>query len=282
MKDLFTSSKFRFLDNLDTDLQQSVLNQLRILWTYSSNAIEGNTLSLGDTKFIIEEGLTISGKTLKEHIEVIGHIRAIDILYTILEEEKITEEDLFTLHKAIQTELLYDVYQPSGAWKKEINGTTRMVKGKMEYREYPYPEDIPYLMDLWFKQFGDLTPIENENELIERYAAMHLSFVTIHPFSDGNGRIARLIANLPLLKSGYPPITISMESRKEYLKLISCYQDNIEPLNSKTVEIIDLDNKYYKLFIEFCKKEYLQIQNIIKDAYSKQEMRKSQENISNQ
>jgi Fic family protein len=178
--------------------------------------------------------------------------------------------------------LFYDVYQPSGAWKKEINGTTRMIKGKMVYREYPHPDFIPYLMDLWFKQFEDLTPSNNESELIERYAAMHLAFVTIHPFSDGNGRIARLIANLPLLKSGFPPITISLESRKEYLRIISSYQDSIDPLNLNSVEIIDPSNKFYRDCIEFCKKEYRQIQNIIEDAYQTQQLRNSEKNVSDQ
>jgi Fic family protein len=276
MKAITPSTKFRFLDNLDEDLQQNILNQLRILWTYSSNAIEGNSLSLGDTKFIIEEGLTIAGKSIKEHNEVMGHVKAIDLIYSILDKEMISEEELFLLHKAIQIQEVYDVYKPVGDWKKEINGTNIVVDGELKYKEYPHPNDIKYLMGLWFQKFRQFSESKNLDELIELYAAMHLSFVSIHPFFDGNGRIARLISNYHLLKSGFPPITISIEKRKEYLKILSSYQNSIEDLNSKTQEIIVLGNKYFNGFVEFCKKEYIPIQKIIKIARKIQEKRKTE------
>ena len=78
---------FTFLEGLDNDIQSSLLNQLRDLWTHTSTSLEGNTLSLGETKFVIEEGLTVSGKPLKDHQEVIGHARAIDILYDLINHE---------------------------------------------------------------------------------------------------------------------------------------------------------------------------------------------------
>ena len=113
---------FAFLKGLDKDIQSSLISQLRDLWTHTSTSLEGNTLSLGETKFVIEEGLTVSGKPLKDHQQVIGHARAIDILYDLIDQD-ITEESLFNLHKAIQTEVVSDIYKPQGAWKNESNGT---------------------------------------------------------------------------------------------------------------------------------------------------------------
>lgn len=120
-----------FLHNLDSDLRAAVLTQIRNLWTHSSTAIEGNTLSLGETAFVLEEGLTVSGKPLKDHQEVVGHARAIDLLYDYLREGKVlSESDLFALYKAVQTEVITDFYKPVGAWKKEPNSTAGMVKGR--------------------------------------------------------------------------------------------------------------------------------------------------------
>ena len=104
-----------FLANLDPDLQKALMTQLRNLWTHTSTAIEGNTLTLGETAFVLEEGLTIAGKPLKDHEEVVGHARAIDLVYDLVKEgRELSEPDLFALHKAVQTEVIVDVYKPVG------------------------------------------------------------------------------------------------------------------------------------------------------------------------
>jgi Fic family protein len=265
MKNLPKPSKLRFLDNFDVDLQQAILRQIQILWTHHSTAIEGNTLSLGDTKFIIEEGLTIAGKTIKEHNEVMGHVRAIDIIYLMLDKPFILEEDLFKLHTAIQTDIVWDVYNPVGNWKKEINGVNILIENKMIFREFPHPNHIPYLMTLWLKKFGCFSERLSLDQLIELYAAMHITFVCIHPFFDGNGRIARLIANIPILKSGFPPIIITKENRKRYLQILSLYQFNSPQLDNNTLDLLDYDNQYFKEFILFCKEEYQGIREIIEN-----------------
>ena len=115
---------FAFLQDLDNDIRDALLAQLRNLWTHTSTAIEGNTLTLGETAFVIEEGLTISGKPLKDHEEVVGHAKAIDLVYDLIRREsQLAEKDLFDLHKAVQTERVVDVYKPVGAWKVEPNST---------------------------------------------------------------------------------------------------------------------------------------------------------------
>jgi len=119
----------KYLEGLDNDVKQNLLAQLRNLWTHTSTAIEGNTLTLGETAFVIEEGLTVSGKPLKDHEEVVGHAKAIDLIYELVQQSKeIVEQGLFKLHKAIQTERIADIYKPVGAWKVEPNGTVAVTE----------------------------------------------------------------------------------------------------------------------------------------------------------
>ena len=185
------------LNNLQNYEKEALLNQLKVSWTYTSNAIEGNTLSLGDTAFIIENGLTVSGKSISEHNEVIGHIRAIDIIYSLLDRDYITRDNLFDLHKSIQTHRLIDYERPNGAYKLIPNGRWLNIDNKSQYFYYPIPDDISHLMELWFDKYGDITPdISSREDAIRIYTNMHISFAGIHPFWDGNGILARLISNI--------------------------------------------------------------------------------------
>ena len=130
-------------EHLDNDLRQALLTQLRNLWTHTSTAIEGNTLTLGETAFVLSEGLTIAGKPLKDHQEVVGHARAIDLLYDFLQPERtFGKDELFALHKAVQAEDIMDVYKPVGNWKKEPNSTVGVVDGHQVIFEYSMPGNV--------------------------------------------------------------------------------------------------------------------------------------------
>lgn len=220
-----------FLNGLSANLQISLSHALRDLWCHTSTALEGNTLSLGDTQFILEEGLTVSGKPLKDHNEIHGHARAIDLLYSMLGKETITDSDIFLLHQAIITERISDIYQPIGAWKAEANYTHYISQsGKPELREYPSHRATPRLMQQWLDRCNAFHSSLSQDEASRAYAELHLAFVTIHPFFDGNGRLARLVANLPVLKAGYPPIIVPKEDRFQYRETISRYQESIQNL----------------------------------------------------
>jgi Fic family protein len=212
-----------FLKNLDSDLKSALKAQLRDLWTHTSTAIEGNTLTLGETKFVIEEGLTVSGKPLKDHHEVVGHARAIDLIYAMVGKVEIKDTDLFELHKAVMTQIVVDVYKPAGGWKKEPNGTyffNEKTK-QQDFYEYATPEDTPALMAKWLDAFNQRIAAQlSRAEALSAYIELHVSFVNIHPFFDGNGRVARLVSNIPVLKSGYPPLLIPLEKRKEYIDIL--------------------------------------------------------------
>ena len=276
------STMFNFLKNLDNDIRDALLAQLRNLWTHTSTAIEGNTLTLGETAFVLEEGLTISGKPLKDHEEVVGHARAIDLVYDIVRRKSdLTEKDLFDLHKAVQTEQIIDVYKPVGAWKAEPNSTVIVSGNTQTIFEYALPKDVSELMQSWLALFQKICKenaankeAANKEAALSAYVHLHVSFVRIHPFWDGNGRLARLIANVPVIRAGYPPVIIPKERRQEYINALSEYHlaaGTVAALNELLPDVDKLDR-----FKRFCAKSWSESVNLVDNACKKQQERNQQ------
>ncbi len=242
---------FGFLQGKTAALQQQILKLLRDLWTHNSTAIEGNTLTLGDTQFILDEGLTISGKPIKEHQEIIGHASAIELIYRML-TTRLTEEGFFDLHKMVQTEILLDIYKPYGGWKVEPNGTRVVgLDGQPIYIEYAQPCHVAALMAEVIAFVNREQKTSTPRDAIKQYTMIHAAIAHIHPFWDGNGRIARLVANLPLLKAGFLPIVIPSERRREYIQLLANYELTIGQLNDASGVWPNL--KQLVDFEEFCR-----------------------------
>jgi fido (protein-threonine AMPylation protein) len=215
-----------FYEGLSPDIREQLLKQVAACWTHDSTAIEGNTLTLGETVKVLELGLTIRGKPLREHQEVYGHARAINLVYRMLRRPAVTEEDLFALHRAVMDPSPLDVLNPVGDWRQSDNGTTGVVNGRIAYRTYADPLDVPHLMKRWLAEFNrTLDAAHRPTTAIEAYVRAHMGFVRIHPFFDGNGRVARLIANIPVLRGGLPPIVIPKERRGDYIELLWDYQN---------------------------------------------------------
>lgn len=263
-----------FLQNLDSDIKTALRAQLRDLWTHSSTAIEGNTLTLGETKFVIEEGLTVSGKPLKDHQEVVGHARAIDLIYAMVGKAEINGTDLFELHKAVMTQVVVDVYKPVGGWKKEPNGTYFFNEKtqQQDFFEYASPEETPVLMNKWLDAFNQRIAVQqSREEALSTYSELHVSFVNIHPFFDGNGRMARLISNIPVLKSGHPPILIPLQKRKEYIDSLVQYQleAGIPQSDQELIKIgVSLDQ-----FKVFCAESWKNSMDLVDQAHQRQTRR---------
>ncbi len=197
---------------LTPDQAKALKDHFKIGLTYSSNAIEGNTLTLIETKVIIEDGLTIGGKTLREIDEATGHARAYDFIFDLVTNDDITLSDIKNIHK-----LFYQNIDPQNAGNFR---TQKVFISGMDVT-LPAPEEISKLM-IEFK--SDLKNLKDKIHPIEYAAAVHNKFVTIHPFLDGNGRTARLLMNLILLKAGYSITIIPPIYRAEY---IACaYQGN--------------------------------------------------------
>ncbi len=190
-------------------LPQDVTGQLRAYYriglTYSSNALEGNTLTESETKVIIEEGITVGGKTLIEHIEAVDHALAFDRIYTLLNKE-ITESDILDLHRLLYCRL--DT-ESAGKYREKnvlITGTDYI------------PPDYSKVPDLMSAHISDLSPkvVQNIHPLI-RISDIHGEFESIHPFIDGNGRIGRLLLSVMAIKFGYCPVIIPPVRRAEYI-----------------------------------------------------------------
>lgn len=259
-----------FLHGLDDDLRRELLAQVRDLWTHNSTALEGNTLSLGDTHFILEEGLTVSGKPVRDHQEVIGHARAIDLLYLSL-NEPLTADIVFALHKAVQTAPVTDIYKPQGAWKLEPNGTYAIgPDGKQVFIEYALPIDTPSLMLELIEAVNSADGVAIDNAH-ETYARIHMGTVHIHPFWDGNGRIARLLANIPLLRAGLPPLTISQGDRRQYIRLLANYQIGVGRLRRSTG--VWPEPEKLRDFSEYCRANYSSTRDLVAAAFAVQNRR---------
>ncbi|WP_295384420.1 Fic family protein [uncultured Thiodictyon sp.] len=259
-------------DGLDPDIRAALLAQIRDLWTHGSTAIEGNTLTLGETKFVIEEGLTVSGKPLRDHQEVMGHARAIELIYRWL-DLGFTQDRLFDLHRAVQTEMILDIFKPFGAWKLEPNGTYAVTAdGRQTFIEYAAPRDVPALMTQWLAELNRLSQ-ENLSEVdaIAAYARLHLGFVHIHPFWDGNGRMARLLANVPVLRSGHLPVVIDVQDRKRYIDTLAEYQLSAGQLNPQ--DGVWPSQDLQGPFMAFCEESYAPTRALVCQAQAQQAKR---------
>ena len=183
---------------------KSLREKLILEWTYHSNAIEGNTLTINETKVVLE-GITVGGKTLREHLEVINHREAIAYVEEIVhKEESLTEWQIKSLHRLV-LKGIDDVY--AGVYRDQ----QVFISGASHVPPTPYliKEQIEQMMTWYQTEALSLHPVE-------RGAMLHAIFVGIHPFIDGNGRTARLLLNLELMKEGFPPVIIKVANRIEY------------------------------------------------------------------
>ena len=262
----------KILAGLDPDLRAGLIAQVRDLWTHGSTALEGNTLTLGETKFVIEEGLTVGGKPLKDHQEVVGHARAIELIYAWT-QEPVTLDRLFDLHRAVQTAVVTDIYQPNGAWKREPNGIYAVTAdGRQTFIEYAMPGDVPLLMATWLTSLNHwcAKPL-SQDEALTAYARLHLGFVHIHPFWDGNGRMARLLANLPLLHSGHLPVVIELKDRQRYIETLAAYQIQAGQLGGNTG--VWPNPGLESAFVSFCQASYEATRTLLSQARAQQARR---------
>lgn len=194
---------------LDSHMLKQVREYFRIGMTYSSNALEGNSLTETETKIVIEDGMTIGGKPVRDHLEALGHSEAYDLLFRLAKNRDITEANVKELHR-----LFYYRIDPkqAGKYRKRrviITGTDFIP---------PAPEKIPALMITFDERLPDQ---RTKHHPVEFAAIIHKEFVTIHPFIDGNGRVARLLMNLTLLQAGYPVAIIPPVLRREYLDTLN-------------------------------------------------------------
>lgn len=184
--------------------------EFSIVWTYNSNAIEGNTLTLQETEIVLNTGVTIGGKTVNEHFEVINHKNGIDFVKSLVaKKEPLTEDTVKQLH-ALILQSIDDT--EAGQYRRQ---NVRILGAR---HIPPQSLKVPRLMSEFIAWFH-----KNEYTLSppELAAEIHYRLVMIHPFIDGNGRVARLLMNLILMKQGYPPAIILKVDRKRYYRVLN-------------------------------------------------------------
>ena len=183
-------------------------------FTYNSNAIEGNTLTLRETDLVLR-GLTIDQKSLKEHLEVIGHKEAFEYVKELVRENiEISEKVIKDIHYLVLAD------------KREDRGKYRQIPVRIlgAAHEPVQPYLIAPRMEALLEQYKD-----SKEDFVTKLARFHIEFEGIHPFIDGNGRTGRLLVNLELMKMGYPPIDIKFTDRLKYYKAFDEYylKDNM-------------------------------------------------------
>jgi len=219
---------------------KSLDNYFRIGFTYSSNALEGNTLTLSETKILLEDGITVGGRPLKDCYEAVGHGCAYDFMLEFARQQNmcITEGTIKKLHNLF--------YQKVDAGQA---GKYRSIQVYISGTEYipPAPNEIPQLMKHLIDQiYSSQTTLHP----IELAAMAHKRLVDIHPFIDGNGRTARLLMNLILVNTGYGVVSIPPIWRNDYINALSASrkQNDIEPFSKLIAEcVIETERDYCRL-----------------------------------
>lgn len=219
---------------------KSLDNYFRVGFTYSSNALEGNTLTISETKTLLEDGITVGGRPLKDCYEAVGHGYAYDFMLELARHHdmNITEETLKKLHRLF--------YQKVDAEQAGQYRTNQVYISGTEYIP-PAADDIPHLM----KHLTDqIHSSQTTLHPIELAAMAHKRLVDIHPFSDGNGRTARLLMNLILVNNGYGVVSIPPTWRNDYINALSasrCFND-MEPFSKLIAEcVIETEQEYCRL-----------------------------------
>lgn len=219
---------------------KSLDDYFRVGFTYSSNALEGNTLTISETKILLEDGITVGGRPLKDCYEAVGHGAAYDFMLKLARQQdmSITEDTIKTLHR-----LFYQKVDADQA------GQYRTIQVYISGTEYipPSPEDIPQLM----KHLADQIRYSRSTlHPIELAAMAHKRLVGIHPFIDGNGRTARLLMNLILVNAGYGVVSIPPVWLNDYINALSASRrlNDMEPFSKLITEcVIETERDYCRL-----------------------------------
>lgn len=234
---------------------QSIREGLSIEWTYNSNSIEGNTLNLRETQMVLQEGITIKGKSLREHFEAKNHERAIEHLYTLVSEHYTMKSiDILTLHSYVLRSI-----------EDEFAGRLRNAGVRISGANFipPNAQKVSALLD-------DLVAFINDNPLqlndIELATVFHHKFAWIHPFFDSNGRTVRLAMNLLLMRKGFPPAIILKNDRKKYYEALNqANNGNYKKLMLLMIQSLERTLNIYLTAIPGNDDDYREISQIVEE-----------------
>ncbi len=232
---------------------QKLRDTLSVEWTYHSNAIEGNTLTLPETQAVIEDGITVKGKSLREHLEAVNHYEAIEKVVALAQPgTTISEKVLLDIHALVLQKI-----------EKEFAGRYRNVGVRITGANFipPNPLKVPDLMEELMEWLA-MNPCQLHPILLA--TAFHHRFVWIHPFIDGNGRTVRLIQNLLLMSKGYPPAIILKQDRLKYYRSLNEANDGkFDALALLMVQAAERTLDIYLSNFEGHAEDYMPIGNLV-------------------
>jgi Fic family protein len=257
-----------YLDRLDVKQKQianarpfpdialrRIKENMAIEWTYNSNSIEGNTFSLQETKMVLQDGITVGGKSLREHFETVNHKEGIDFIYDLVHPKyNISERDILSVHELVMSKI-----------EKKFAGRFRNAAIRITGANFTPPNALrvhDFIADLveWVNhETKDVHPII-------KATMFHHRFVFIHPFFDGNGRTVRLLFNLFLMKAGFPPAIILKNDRKKYYDALKkCDGGDYSKLLLMVAQSMERSLNIYLSSTDNSYPEYQPIQQIVEE-----------------
>lgn len=249
---------------LQNELIKNLEEWFRIELTYTSNAIEGNTLTRQETAMVVEEGLTVQGKSLTEHQEAINLAEAFDYIQTLVDKKRqdLTARDILDIHSIILNKI------------DDINkGRYRNVAVRLKGSEtiLPNPLKVPELMEEFVKWLQS----DNSDQPVKIAIDAHFKLVSIHPFVDGNGRTARLLMNLLLMQAGFPSGIVRKEDRSIYINSLEKGQTKNDLTDYYTI-MIDAVDRSLDIYLEAVEPERASMQepNLQQHFYTTDEVAK--------
>lgn len=219
--------KINAYGELSAEVKKKINYKFRLDWNYYSNSMEGNTLTMDETRSVMVGNLTVGGKPIKDVLEIKGHDEVIsDMLKIGKGELRLSEKRIKEIHKGIMYEEDKEKEKKIGVWKTDPN---YVINYKGEKFEFAAPADVPEKMhDLLNKTNAAIDAIQQNKKgaphPIDVALQFHLDYVLIHPFYDGNGRTARILTNLLLISFGYPPFWVKTNERSIYNQYIGDIQ----------------------------------------------------------
>lgn len=243
-------SEIDSLRPIDSEREKRIQQKFRLDWNYHSNNIEGNSLTFGETKSFLLHGITADGKPLKDHLDIKGHNEALLILEDVIKDNRpLNENFIRELHQIILHEP-YDnpAITPDGkASKRRINiGSYKKQQNHVKTKTgevfyFASPEETPAkmndLMD-WYNRAIE----QRKLHPVEIASMLHYKFIRIHPFDDGNGRLARILMNLSLMRFGFTPVIIKTQKKEEYYRALQQADGGEEELFINYIASLSIDS----------------------------------------
>ena len=240
---------------LPTYALKSIKESLFLEWTYNSNSIEGNTLTLQETKLVIEEGITIKGKSLREHFEAFNHQNAIEFVEELAQDKKeLSAQNILGVHALVLASI-----------EKEYAGRYRTSGVRISGANFipPNAQKVNQLMD---ELLDWINKSSKQLHPLVQACIFHHRFVWIHPFFDGNGRTVRLLFNLLLMKQGFPPAIILKNDRKKYYEALNkANQGDYAKLLLLMIQAMERSLDIYLSSLDNTHDDYKEIANIVEE-----------------